>query len=430
MDAMKRQFLLLAAFLVISLWSASVFADGVVRDSVGAVSSGRGGTNIAHSDNGAIILNNPAAIVNTPTRSMVDFSVDTILTDLHYSDLNDRGDNAHDNPFPLPQFSIMQRTEDGRFGYGIGFFVPAGFGAVWNLNNVVLGPQRYDTFAAVGKVLPTVAMRVTDRLSVGATLGVAISHEEIEAPLFIQSGPLRGAPTKVDLQGTDTALTWSLGLQYLISDRTTIGVAYQSENRFVARGRGSVTAFLPGGAPPVSSRFDTQIDMAWPRTVGAGITHWLTDNQRISLDVLYYNWSHAYNKIDLAFSNPSNPFFAMFGPKIRDSLALDWKDSVSARVGWEYFFPNSDVLRLGYIHNSQSVPDKTLTPYIPATLEHTVSVGYGHWWGDSTRFDMAYQFAVGPTTRVNQSSIVGGDFNFAKYQVSSHWIYLGLTKFF
>ena len=419
------------AVAVCSLMLISVArGDGVVRDSVGATSSGRGATNIAHSDNGSIILSNPAALVNIPTDHLAEFGVDTLITNLKYTDPENR-DYARDNPMVLPQAAFIQRSEDGVWAWGLGFFAPAGFSATWDLTNPVLGKNRYDSFAAVGKILPSLAVRVTDDLSIGATLGVAVSHAELEAPFFGQSGALRGAPTMMDLQATGAAPTWSVGLQYRLSDRTTIGASYVSETRFRLDGRARVDAFLVPNAPPVSSAFDLQLDMVWPRSAGVGITHMLTDNQRISLDVLWFDWSHAFDRLDMEFSNPSNPFFAAFGPTLRDSLVLDWKDSVSVRFGYEYFLPTNGVFRIGYVHNSQTIPSSTLTPYIPATIEHTVTLGYGHWFHDNTvRFDVAYQWMIGPNDGPNTSRVVGGDFDNSELEVQAHWILFSLTKFY
>ncbi len=419
---------LIAVITGLCVSGATADADGVVRDSVGATSSGRGGANIAHSDNGAIILSNPAAIVNTPTTEMADFSIDTVLTDLRYADPeNDK--SAKIRPYALPEFSYIRRSQDGRYAWGIGTFVPAGFGATWDLRNPVLGRRGYKTFSSLAKILPSAAIKLTDKLSVGATLGVAINHAELESPFFLQTGPLAGAPARLDLQGTGATPTWSLGMQYQLSDRTTIGASYISETRFKLKGRGTADVFLAPGAPPLTSRFDTQIDLDWPRSFGLGIAHQINHQHRVSLDVLYFDWSSAFDRLDLKFTNPSNPAFRVFGPKIRDSLVLHWKDSISVRTGYEYFATPNDVIRAGYVFNSETIPSSTVTPLLPATLEHTFSLGYGKSVNNH-RFDIAYQYAFGPTRRVGKSQVVGGDFDFSKTRSQTHWIFLGYTKFF
>ena len=47
-----------------SLLAREAAADGLIRDGVGAIPIGRGGTNIAFADNGAVLLDNPAGMVN------------------------------------------------------------------------------------------------------------------------------------------------------------------------------------------------------------------------------------------------------------------------------------------------------------------------------------------------------------------------------
>ena len=62
---MRRQWIARVACFV-ALWGVLVGnlrANGLIRDGVGTVSIGRGGTNIAFSDNAVVLLDNPAGIV-------------------------------------------------------------------------------------------------------------------------------------------------------------------------------------------------------------------------------------------------------------------------------------------------------------------------------------------------------------------------------
>eukprot|EP00913_Durusdinium_trenchii_P028344 g26572.t1 len=417
---------MIAAAVLVLVSGSPLLADGVVRDSVGAISSGRGGTNLGYADNGAILLNNPAAMVNIRGRMLSDFGIDTIVSDLDYADPeNSRA--AKYRAYPLPTFSYIERSEDSMFAAGIGVYAPAGFGAQWSLQNPILGRNRYESFAAVAKVLPAVAVQLSDRLSVGANLGVAISHTDLESPFFLQTGPLAGTPTLFNLQASGAAPTWAVGMQYQISDRTTFGLAYSSETRFNLDGNVAVDIVGLGPAP-IHSRFDLDMDMAWPSSLGFGIVHQLTCAQRVSLDVVFFNWSETFDKIDMRLSRGTNPIVtALAGPVIRDSLALNWKDSVSVRLGYEIDLSDCDTLRAGYVHNSESTPSSTLTPLIPATLEHTMTIGYGKRWCNWS-FDFAYQYAVGPNRRVTTSDIVGGDFNFSKVKANTHWTMFSVTK--
>jgi long-subunit fatty acid transport protein len=364
-------------------------------------------------------------MVNIEGSGLFEVGIDSLITDLDYTD-PENSTNGKFRPMVLPELSLIRKSDDGMWATGIGFYLPAGFGGAWSLNNPLLGEHGYKSLGALAKILPGAAVRLTDRLSVGGTLGVAVSHAELEGPFFLQTGALAGAPTILDMQATGAAPTWGVGLQYEISDRTTLGLAFNDETRFRLDGSADADVFgLGPGA--VSSDFDLDADLVWPRSLGLGLTHWLADRHRVSTDVIWFDWSHAFDRIDVKFTDSSNPLFpAILGPEITDSFPLDWRDSVSIRFGYEFFATPCDVLRAGYTYSSPTVPNSTLTPYIPATLEHTFSAGYGKQW-DSTRFDIGYQFAFGPEANVHESDVVGGDFEFSTVKAQAHWLFLGLT---
>jgi long-subunit fatty acid transport protein len=82
-------------------------------------------------------------------------------------------------------------------------------------------------------------VKVTDQLSVGATLGLAISRVELNTPFYAQTGVLSalGALPVLDLAAKGFTPTWSVGAQYQLSDRTMLGLVYSSEDRFRLKGR-------------------------------------------------------------------------------------------------------------------------------------------------------------------------------------------------
>jgi long-chain fatty acid transport protein len=411
----------------LGLVAGPVHADGVRRDGIGAVSIGRGGTNIAMSDNGAILFDNPAGMANLTSQGLFEFGGDLLFTDLHYSNpLNFNRSNRHD-AMGLPFLSYMRRTDDGRFAYGVGVFAPAGFGAEWHLNNPLFGEQRYESFGALATFLPGIAYRVTDRLSIGGTFGVAISHAQLNGPFVGQTGVLQGIPTLLNLHATGATPTWSVGLQYDVSDRTRLGLTYIEETRFNMDGNAQVTVPVPG-LPPLNSRFDADVHLTWPRSLGGGISHLFGEarNHRASVDVIWINWSQAFRDVGLNLSDSSNPILpALLGPSIGDRFPLSWRDSVSVRLGYEYFLQPTQVVRFGYIYHPQPIPNQTLSPYIPAILQHAFSIGYGKQW-DRWAVNVAYQYSLGENQEVQQSSFLGGDFDRSRIGAQVHWLALSL----
>jgi len=74
---------------------------------------------------------------------------------------------------------------------------------------------------------------VTDRLSIGGNLGLALGHTELEGPFFIQTGPFAGAPTLLSLHTTGAAAAGGFGFQYLLTPQTTIGLGYVEQTRSI-----------------------------------------------------------------------------------------------------------------------------------------------------------------------------------------------------
>ncbi len=412
--------LLSVAAAALVLLPGSVFADGFFLDGVSPRSIARGGTNVGHADNGGVLFDNPAAAVNIRGRSLLEVGTNVMLTDFGYSD----PDNAAASDLgvvPLPELGWIRRSADGQWAYGLGVYAPAGFKETFDMQGPLPldGQRRYKSFGALMKILPAAAFRVTDRLSVGGTLGVGVTHAELEGPYFIQ-GPsvFRGTPTMLDLQGTGATLVWSTGLQYALTNSTIVGLAYQSESRFKLDGSTRVDVPLLG-----QTAYDSQVDLTWPRSVALGVRQEFCPHRVLSCDLVWFDWSAAFDDFGIHLTNSSNPAF----PAIYEQFPLGWRDSLSVRVGYERFFEGGHVLRFGYVHHRNPVPSATLTPFIQGILEHAFSIGYGCTLGDWT-LDAGYMFSFGANQRVEASGLVGGDFDQSVHEAQTHCIAIGLIR--
>ena len=101
-------------------------ADGVIRDALGARTAGRGGTNIAFADAGMILHDNPAGMINLPGIWHAEFGADVLISDVVYSDPDDR-DASASIPIPLGNVAIIRKSANQCLAYGIGCFTPGGF---------------------------------------------------------------------------------------------------------------------------------------------------------------------------------------------------------------------------------------------------------------------------------------------------------------
>jgi long-chain fatty acid transport protein len=426
----NRAFGLVCALFCVS---ASQLQAETFAPALGARSAGRAGTNLAFDDNAFVFSDNPAGLIGATygetfqSSAVMEGSIVGLFPDLKYSDPQNANVSASNSPFGLGEFTLAKRYNDD-LAFGFGIYSPAGFGARWGLEGPpgpLGGPQFYKSIGMLIRALPGFSYQATERLRVGATLGVAVSHIELEGPYFISSAPLTGVPTLIDLQATGAALSWSTGLQYRVTDRLNVGVRYQSQNRFQSNGGTSIE--IPGVG---KSYYDTVLDFVWPRVAGAGLKYDLSPSVRLGLDVDWQQWSKAMNSVDLHLSNPENPvFLAMAGPEVRDSLPLRWKDNVVIKTGVEWDFASNKTLRLGYGYNSDAVRASTMTPFLPTILSNYFTAGIG-WRSKSWEYDTAYQYSYRPTLHTGQSELVGGDQNDSSYNVQAHWLFLGASRKF
>jgi len=416
----------IVAVLLVGACAQLAYANGVIRDPLGARVAGRGGANVAYADSGMILHDNPAGMVHLPAQHFTEFGVDLLFTEILYTDPTSPRETNDSDPIPLGNVSIVRRTGDDNFAYGIGLFSPGGFSTDYFMTGPIpFGPQKYKSFSSLTRILPGVAYSIDDKLSIGATLGVAVSHTELEGPYFLQTGALAGTPLLMDLQATGAALSWSVGVQYQASDRTAVGLSYQSENRFHLDG--NTRTNIPGLG---QSRFDTTVDMTWPRTATLGVRHSVTPYHVLGIDVAWFNWSTAFDHVGLHMTNPNNPVFgAAVGSQLTEQFPLTWHDSLSVRLGMERYFSSNTVARWGYSYMENPIPNETLTPYVPSTLQHSVGFGLG-WKMRGYETDLAYQFFFSDTRRVGTSSLIGGDFDNSSVRTQVHMLYLGWTKHF
>ena len=129
---MRQSLLSLGWIAAWLLLCRTALADGVILNGVSARTIGRGGTNIAHFDNGSVLHDNPAAMARMDCGTTFQIGSTMLLTDFRYADTqNDT--RAQHTLYGLPELSLVRTSADSRWSFGLGGFVPAGFGAIYNL---------------------------------------------------------------------------------------------------------------------------------------------------------------------------------------------------------------------------------------------------------------------------------------------------------
>lgn len=155
--------------------------------------------------------------------------------------------------------------------FGIGFVTTAGgfvdYRQVPNSNGTNSG-------MAVFNIPMSLGLEVTDRLSIGASMALGIAF--FDGPFVGSSG-----------MTPDYALRGTLGANYLLTEYTTVGAYYQTQQSYQFE---NAVVVDPG---PTQRAFDVNMDL--PQNIGLGFANTaLCDGQLlVALDITYKLWDQA-----------------------------------------------------------------------------------------------------------------------------------------
>jgi long-chain fatty acid transport protein len=272
---------------------------------------------------------------------------------------------------------------------GLGLFGAAGAGT-----SFIKQPQSNGTssYLSLLEIAPSLGVQLTERFSVGSTLFVGNGF--LDGP-FVGTGSMTNA----------YALRGSVGAGYQLTENTSLGLYYQSVQRF--RFKDEVVLF--------NDTASRDVHLSLPDQTGLGIANSSLMDGRLLLaaDLLFLDWKDA----------------ALFRSIYRNQWVL--------QLGTQYRVNNRVKLRLGYAYaenpldpsTGTSVDGITLPGGIPAVKylqaqfavinQHRLSAGFGV--SDvlpGLDFDT---FAGG---MFQASDLLG---NFTQVSVESYWIGLGFT---
>lgn len=308
-----------------------------------------------------------------------------------------RGGNGGDGGVTkfVPNLYYSNQLSD-RLAVGLGFNAPFGLCTDYEFNWV----GRYHALKSDLKSIninPSVAYRVTDRLSAGA--GVSIQYIEAELSNAIDFGTLDaigalGLPPGalglipqmsdgyVELEGDSWGVGFNIGVLYEISEKTRFGAAYRSRIEHTLDGDADFTNVPAGLAPvPVFKDGDVEADITLPDNLSISIFHEISPQWMIMWDFTWTNWQ-LFDELVVEFDNPNQP----------DSVTTEnWQDSYRYSMGVTYKPAQEWSLRAGTAYDRTAVPNKKYrTPRIPCSDRIWVAGGLGYYLSQAFSFDIGY----------------------------------------
>src|SRR5690606_20412734 len=129
-----------------------------------------------------------------------------------------------------------------------------------------------------------------------------------------------GLPTLLDMGVDGTGISWSLGVSAQVTDYTSVGFSYLGEVSMDAEGEVGLQS------PLGPTLYHADAKVKWPASLGGGFRTQLTDRVVVATDLVWYNWSDAFDHIELRLSDPSG---IGYPPVAVERFPLGWRDTLS-----------------------------------------------------------------------------------------------------
>jgi long-chain fatty acid transport protein len=293
---------------------------------------------------------------------------------------------------------------------GVGVHVPFGLRSRWANPAGYTGRFISQDAQLIGFALnPTLAVKLADRLSVGAGLDVRFSSVKLarSVPLVNPFTQRVVDAAALDLESdTATGIGFNVGVLAKPSETTSVGLSYRHKVKVEYDGTASFTptptgnaqldtlivSALPAGSQPVKT------SITFPAIASVGLAQrwgaWLFE-----VDVNWYQWS-TFDRLALDFTER---------PDLSEVIVEDYGNAFQYRFGVERELTETWLVRGGYFWDETPSPPASVSPLLPDTNRHGVALG-GTWTTGRLRLDGGAWLVLGgerSTAGVNRDRYEG-----------------------
>lgn len=385
---------LLVAVVAMLIPTTVQATNGMYLTGYGAEVVGRGGANLAIADRSLAINFNPAGIAQLQGHHLT-YSLSILAPIMEHENLVNPVTDAEDNLFPLPAITYVRGSKDSPWSWGIGFVAQGGMGARYKGVNTFFG-TRDEIFSEVRFMTftPTLAYEVNEDMALGATFNIGYGDVAFrfypETSFFNTQAPEQSFFGIRMEEAGGLQYNLRLGWWWRAHPRFNIGLIYQSETESDFESGDTEINFTNHPFLGQKVRYESDVDgFTFAAQAGIGFAVKATDKLQIAFDIKRYFWDDAIDNILVTASDPE-----VMGapPEVVIPFVFNWEDQWVLALGGDYRVSDKLTLRAGYNYGENPVPDETLTPLFPATVEHHVSIGFS-WLSGHRTYELALEHA-------------------------------------
>ncbi len=274
-------------------------------------------------------------------------------------------------------FAVWGESESVKVGLAI--TVPFGLSTEYDADWVGANANVKSEIKTLN-IAPAVAYRLTDSLSLGASL----QFNKVEGTLTRQITTGLNSATSSIIEADDTGWGYGLGLLWEYSEHGRIGLNYRSQIKHTLEGTVKVAGISTQNA-------DTRITL--PAIASVGWYQEVNDRWTLLADLAWTDWS----QLDQLVINNSDT-----GAHI-STTDYFWQDTVFAAVGANYQYSNKLQLKFGVAYDEGAANDAYRSAGIPDADRTWASVGAAYQLTPDTRLNIGYSHIFTKDARVSDS---------------------------
>jgi long-chain fatty acid transport protein len=288
----------------------------------------------------------------------------------------------------------------------LGFALTGNFGAAVKYDDDWVGRYYVKETTLLGiSFLPSIAYKVTDKISLGASLNAMYGTYKNKVAINNVNPAYGDGQLKLD----DNDWGWgvNLGLLYEFSADTRLGLTWNSEVDLDFKAEADFSNLAPGLSALLNSRglLDSSIEVGItvPQQVMASIFHQLTPQWAVLGSVGWQDWSK-FGQVELGIDDVNNP--------TSTTTDLDFKDTWHGAVGAQYRINDPWVLNFGIAYDSEFQDNSKVSPLAPLNSAWRFGVGAQQqvsetfYWGVSAEY--LYGGTLDTSLQGNRPVALGG----------------------
>lgn len=375
-----------------SLVGSNVYGGGILLYETGTPEVGLAAAGwAARAQDAATVATNPAGMTRLEgDEIMIGTQLLYGVADFTPNSLTTTPGGNGDNPIGLfPGLSLYySHSQSDRLKMGLAVY--GNFGLALDYGDDWVGRYHFKDGALIGMTFaPTIAYKVTDKLSVGGALNMMYSYFSNTVAV---NNPIPGqADGEMEVNDSQVGFGGNIGLMYEFSQATRMGLQYTTEIALDFKDTVDVTGLGPGLTAALGAKglltTELGLDMTVPQTTMFSLFHQVNDQWAILGNLGWQDWSQ-YGRVDVQVRSQNTTSL---------TADRDYDDSYHAALGAQVDIDGPLQLSFGVAYDSGIVDDVTRTPDLPNgdgwrfavggkyALQDNMDLGLGYsllWMGD------------------------------------------------